>query len=66
MEREEITTLSLASPNGRSLRTTVPMSIVKHLKLKEKDKLKWEIEPKNNEFLIIVRTLKRKHEKDEK
>jgi antitoxin component of MazEF toxin-antitoxin module len=66
VEREEITILSLASSKGRSLRTTVPMSIVKHLKLKEKDKLKWEIKPKDNEFLIIVRPLRRKGEKDQK
>jgi hypothetical protein len=41
------------------------MSIVKHLKLKEKDKLKWELKPKDNEFLIIVKPLVKSLEKDE-
>jgi len=59
VEREEITVLSLASPNGRSLRTTVPMSIVKHFKLKEKDRLKWEIYAENSKLLILLKPLKR-------
>lgn len=63
MEREEITVLFLASKNGRSLRTTVPMSIVKHLKLKEKDKLRWEIRPRENDFLIIVEPLEKRYRK---
>ena len=58
MEREEITVLSRASKKGRSLKTTVPMSIVKHFKLKEKDRLKWEIRAENNDLLIIVKPLK--------
>ena len=59
VEREEITVLSLASGRGRSLRTTVPMSIVKHFRLKEKDKLKWEIRAENNNLLIVVRPMKK-------
>lgn len=61
MEREEITVLSRVSKNGRSLKTTVPMSIVKHLKLREKDKMKWEIRPKANEFLIIVEPFEKRY-----
>lgn len=59
MEREEITILSPASERGRSLRTTVPMSIVKHFRLKEKDELKWEIRAENNNLLIVVRPIKK-------
>jgi len=66
VEREEITVLSRASSKGNSLKTTVPMSIVKHLKLKEKDRLKWEIKPKDNEFLVIVIPLRKSRRKDEK
>lgn len=58
MEREEITVLSRATSKGNSLRTTVPMSIVKHFKLKEKDKLKWEIRAEDNDLLIILKPLK--------
>jgi len=57
MEREEITVLSRASPKGNSLRTTVPMSIVKHFKLKDKDRLRGEIRAKDNNLLIIVKPL---------
>lgn len=35
------------------------MSIVKHFKLKEKDRLKWEIRAENNDLLIIVKPLKK-------
>jgi hypothetical protein len=40
------------------------MSIVKHLKLKEKDKLKWELKPKDSEFLIIVTPLQKSYGKE--
>lgn len=66
MEREEITVLYLASKKGKSLKTTVPMSIVKHLKLREKDKLKWEIKPKHNDFIIIVEPLEKRYLQDRK
>jgi hypothetical protein len=59
VEPEEVTVLSSASGKGRSLRTTVPMSIVKHFRLREKDKLKWEIRAENNNLLIVVTPLKK-------
>ena len=64
MEREEITILCLASKKGRSLRTTLPMSIVKHLKAREKDKLKSEMQPKSSDFLIIVEPLEKRYLRD--
>ena len=63
MEREEITVLSRASSKGNSLRTTVPISIVKHLKLREKDRVRWEIRPRENDFLIIVEPLEKRYRK---
>jgi len=54
----EITTLSVATSGKESLRTTVPMSIIKHFKLKASDKLDWDFEARNNELVIIVRPLK--------
>jgi bifunctional DNA-binding transcriptional regulator/antitoxin component of YhaV-PrlF toxin-antitoxin module len=54
----EITTLSVATSGKGSLRTTVPMSILKHFKLKAGDKLDWDFEARNNELVILVRPLK--------
>jgi len=54
----EITTLTIATTGRESLRTTVPMSILKHFKLEAGDKLDWDFEARNNELLITVRPLK--------
>jgi len=54
----EITTLTIATTGRESLRTTVPMSILKHFKLEAGDKLDWDFEARNNELIIIVRPLK--------
>jgi hypothetical protein len=54
----EITTLSLATSGKGSLRTTVPMSILKHFKLKAGDKLDWDFEARNNELIMVVRPLR--------
>lgn len=54
----EITTLSIATTGKESLRTTVPMSILKHFKLEAGDKLDWDFEARNNELIIIVRPIK--------
>ncbi len=54
----EITTLSLATSGKESLRTTVPMNILKQFKLGAGDKLDWTYEARNNELIIIVRPVK--------
>ena len=54
----EITTLSVATTGKGSLRTTVPMSILKHFKLEAGDKLDWDFEARNSELIIVVRPLK--------
>jgi bifunctional DNA-binding transcriptional regulator/antitoxin component of YhaV-PrlF toxin-antitoxin module len=54
----EQTTLSVATSGKESLRTTVPMSILKHFKLEAGDKLEWDFEARNNELIIIVRPVK--------
>jgi hypothetical protein len=51
----EITTLTRATTGKESLRTTVPMSIIKHFKLKASDRLDWDFEARNNELVIVVR-----------
>ncbi len=54
----EITVLTRASSKSRSLRTTVPMSVVKHFNLSEGDKLAWKIEVLSGELVIIVKPIK--------
>jgi hypothetical protein len=51
----EITTLALNAPNKASLRTTIPMFIVKQWRLKAGDKLDWSLESRKNEITIVVR-----------
>jgi bifunctional DNA-binding transcriptional regulator/antitoxin component of YhaV-PrlF toxin-antitoxin module len=47
--------LALNAPNKASLRTTIPMFIVKQWGLKPGDKLDWSLESKRNEIVIIVK-----------
>ena len=54
----EQTTLSLATSGKESLRTTVPMSLLKQFKLEAGDKLDWTLEARNNELIIVVTPLK--------
>jgi len=52
------TTLSLAKTKSISLRTTVPMSIVKQFNLEAGDKLSWKLKAEEGKIVIIVRPLK--------
>jgi len=54
----EITKLSVATTGKESLRTIVPMSILKHFKLEAGDKLEWDFEARNSELVIVVRPCK--------
>jgi bifunctional DNA-binding transcriptional regulator/antitoxin component of YhaV-PrlF toxin-antitoxin module len=62
----EVTVLTKATSKSRSLRTTVPMGIVKQFNLSEGDKLSWEIRAEGGGLIIVVKPLKRgeysKHE----
>ena len=51
----ELTTIAKASTNFASLRTVIPMFIVKQWQLKEGDKLDWQIEARNSEVVLVVR-----------
>lgn len=55
----EVTTVSKASSNFASLRTVIPMSVVKQWKLKEGDKLDWEWEVVKGEMALVVKKLKK-------
>jgi antitoxin component of MazEF toxin-antitoxin module len=54
----ETTILTLATSNRASLRTTVPMSIVKQFNLKSGDKLEWAFEVRNNEIIVVVKPVR--------
>ena len=51
----EITTLALNSPKKASLRTTIPMFIVKQWGLHAGDKLDWSLEARNDEIVVLVK-----------
>jgi bifunctional DNA-binding transcriptional regulator/antitoxin component of YhaV-PrlF toxin-antitoxin module len=54
----EITYLNKAASKGESLRTTVPMSIVRQFGLTEDDKLDWIIKAEGDELIIYIKPLK--------
>jgi hypothetical protein len=56
----EVTTIGKASSNHASLRTVVPMPIVRQWNLKEGDKLDWSWEVRNNDMIVVVRKVKAK------
>ncbi len=55
----EITVLTKATSKSKSLRTTVPMGIVKQFNFSEGDKLNWEIRAEGGKLIIVVKPLKR-------
>jgi bifunctional DNA-binding transcriptional regulator/antitoxin component of YhaV-PrlF toxin-antitoxin module len=55
----EITVLTKATLKSKSLRTTIPVGIVRQFNLSEGDKLNWEIKAEEGELIIVVRPLKR-------
>jgi len=54
----EETTLSLNSSKRASLRTTVPMSLVKQWELEAGDKLDWTIKICDSELVAVVKKSK--------
>lgn len=54
----EITKLTLAKTKSTSLRTTVPMSIVRQFKLTEGDKIDWTLDVKDGKMIIVVTPLR--------
>jgi antitoxin component of MazEF toxin-antitoxin module len=56
----EITYLNKATNKGESLRTTVPMSVVKQFGLTEDDKLDWQIKAEGGELVIVIKPMKNK------
>ncbi|RLI74017.1 AbrB family transcriptional regulator [Archaeoglobales archaeon] len=54
----QITTLTKANKSSQSLRTTVPMGIIKQFGLKEGDRLKWRLDVKDNKLVIVIEPIK--------
>jgi bifunctional DNA-binding transcriptional regulator/antitoxin component of YhaV-PrlF toxin-antitoxin module len=54
----EITYLNKAASKGESLRTTVPMSIVKQFGLTQDDKLDWILRAEGGELTITIKPIK--------
>ena len=52
--------LTKATSKSKSLRTTIPVGIVRQFNLSEGDKLNWEIRAEGGELIIIVKSLKEK------
>lgn len=46
--------VNLQRPNSNSLKTTLPIELVKLLKLKDKDRIIWHVGTKNDEVIINV------------
>ena len=59
----EVTTIAKASSNYASLRTVVPMPIVRQWGLKEGDKLDWSWEVRNNEMLVVIRKVEQRQKR---
>jgi hypothetical protein len=54
----EITYLTKAASKSKSLRTTVPMSIVNQFGLTEDDKLDWILKAEGGELIINIKPIK--------
>jgi bifunctional DNA-binding transcriptional regulator/antitoxin component of YhaV-PrlF toxin-antitoxin module len=57
-EEGDITVLTIATTTSKSLRTTVPISIVRQLKLREGDRLRWQIKAEDGNLTVLVEPLK--------
>ena len=55
----EITKLTFAKTASTSLRTTVPMSIVRQFGLGNGDKLDWTLDIKDGKMIIVVTPIKK-------
>ncbi len=53
----DITFVAKANSRSNSLRTTIPVSIVRQFGFKEGDRLIWKIEADNNQLIIKIKPL---------
>jgi bifunctional DNA-binding transcriptional regulator/antitoxin component of YhaV-PrlF toxin-antitoxin module len=55
----ERTTLTKATTKSKSLRTTIPMGIVRQFNLSEGDKIDWEIRAEDGGLIIVVKPVRK-------
>jgi len=54
----EVTSVSVARTRSESLRTTIPISIVRQFALKDKDRLSWELRADGGRIVVEVSPFK--------
>ncbi|MBI4344737.1 MAG: AbrB family transcriptional regulator [Euryarchaeota archaeon] len=54
MPRGETTIVTKAATTSESLRTTIPMGIVRQFNIQTGDKIAWKIEPRDKKLVIVV------------
>jgi hypothetical protein len=54
----EITTVTVNSSKRKSLRSTIPMSVVKNMGLRLGDSISWKYEIRNGEIVTTIRKVK--------
>ncbi len=54
----EKTSITRATTKSKSLRTTIPIGIVKQFDISEGDKLEWEIRAEGGKLIIVVKPVK--------
>ncbi|HLF16120.1 MAG TPA: AbrB/MazE/SpoVT family DNA-binding domain-containing protein [Candidatus Thermoplasmatota archaeon] len=54
----ETTTIASAQSKNRSLRTTIPASIVRQFNLQAGDELTWDLQPQDNQLVLVVSPVK--------
>lgn len=59
----EITTVTVNSSKRKSLRSTIPMSVVKNMGLKVGDNLSWKYEIRNGEIVTTITKVKRSYKR---
>jgi bifunctional DNA-binding transcriptional regulator/antitoxin component of YhaV-PrlF toxin-antitoxin module len=57
-EEGEITTIVPATTVSKSLRSTIPSSIVRHFGLSKGDKLRWKLKAQDSKLVIVVEPIK--------
>ena len=50
-----ITRIGTAKKGTKSLKSTIPESIVEFLKLKDKDEVEWNMETQNDDRVVIMK-----------
>jgi bifunctional DNA-binding transcriptional regulator/antitoxin component of YhaV-PrlF toxin-antitoxin module len=59
-EMGEVTTITYARPDSKSLRVTVPQGVAKQFQLDEGDQLDWTIKAQDGKLIILVTPVPKK------